>query len=136
MVLSQIAKDRWTVLALTEKNGDIPLLEFLMDHKTSGEAKKRMLAFLRENIPTKGPPKNNEEKCKKLTSHIFEFKSDAKRGPKVRVLFFYDKGNIVICSNFFLKDQQKTPPGEIEKAKEIREQYIHDKAKGKITIKN
>ncbi len=135
MILSQIAKDRWTVLAPVDKNGGIPLLDFLMDSVKSGEAKEKMLSLLTFKVPTEGPPKN-EEKCRKLKDGIYEFKSASKRGPKVRVLFFYDKGNIVICSNFFLKDQQKTPPREIEKAKEIREQYLNDKKAGKNTIKN
>ena len=58
------------------------------------------------------------------------------KGPKVRVLFFYDKGNVIVCTHGFLKDTQKTNPVEIDKAILIRKYYFEakkDKDKG-LTI--
>ena len=44
-----------------------------------------------------------------------------------RVFFIFDKGNIVILFNGFQKKTQKTPTGEIEKAKRIMREYYGSK---------
>ena len=44
-------------------------------------------------------------------------------GDIVRILYFFDKGRIILCTNGFVKKQQKTPRSEIELAKQRRASY-------------
>jgi len=48
----------------------------------------------------------------------------------VRVLYFFDKDRIIIATNGFVKNQQKTPRSEIELAKDRRADYHHRKEAG------
>ncbi len=47
-----------------------------------------------------------------------------------RIFCCMDEGNLVILFNGFQKKSQKTPPGEIERAKRIMNEYFQQKAKG------
>ena len=40
-----------------------------------------------------------------------------------RTFFIFDEGNIVVLLNGFQKKSQKTPKGEIDKAKQIKKAY-------------
>lgn len=44
-----------------------------------------------------------------------------------RIFCCMDKGNLVILFNGFQKKTQKTPPGEIERAKKIMNEYFDQK---------
>ena len=44
-----------------------------------------------------------------------------------RVLYFFVIGKKAILTNGFIKKTQKTPPGEIEKAKAYRKEYLSRK---------
>lgn len=44
-----------------------------------------------------------------------------------RILFFFDKRNLVVLINAFTKKTQKTPLKEITKAEKLKNQYFIDK---------
>jgi phage-related protein len=46
-----------------------------------------------------------------------------------RVFCFFDDGKLVILLNGFTKKTQKTPKGEIEKAKQLMQKYYNTKKK-------
>jgi phage-related protein len=46
-----------------------------------------------------------------------------------RIFSFFDKGNIVVIGNAYIKKTQKTPKKEIEKALRIMEDYKNEKGK-------
>ena len=46
-----------------------------------------------------------------------------------RIFSFFDKGNLIVLGNGFLKKTQKTPRQEIEKALKIMEEYKNEKGK-------
>ena len=57
-----------------------------------------------------------------LEDGIFELR--IKQGSDIeRVLYFFFTGKKAILTNGFTKKQQKTPPGEIQLAKERRDDY-------------
>ena len=57
---------------------------------------------------------------------IFELR--AKVGSDIsRVLYFFVVGRTVVLTNGFIKKTQKTPPAEIERAKQYREDYLSRK---------
>ena len=48
----------------------------------------------------------------------------------VRILYFFDKGKIIIATNGFVKKKQKTPKSEIDLAKKRRTDYYRRKEDG------
>ena len=73
----------------------------------------------------------NKQQCRKFKGDhaegLVEFKAD-----DVRLLWFYApppwKG-VIVCSHDFLKDDDKTPAGEIEKAQLLRKFFMAEGAK-------
>ena len=47
-----------------------------------------------------------------------------KKGGTLRVLYFYDKGRVVVCVNGVLKKSNKTPDDLIDAAVRIRREYL------------
>jgi phage-related protein len=86
-----------------------------------------MLELL-ERVSISGPPRNKDI-CHQIQGDIYEF---IKR--RLRVLWFYDKGRIIICTHGFVKDTQKTPRIEIAKAVRIKEQYFAAKSRNDLEI--
>ncbi len=67
-----------------------------------------------------------EPYSKALEDGIFEVR--AKVGSDIsRVLYFFFVGHRIVLTNGFIKKTQKTPPGEIERAKAYRREYLDRK---------
>lgn len=94
--------------------------EFINQLEQGEQAK---IISLLEYTGNYGPPKNRE-KFKKLEGAIWEFKSY-----QVRLLCFFDTGAVIIVTHGFRKKQTRTPKGEIERADQLRKQYLERKAK-------
>ena len=45
----------------------------------------------------------------------------------IRVLCFFDDGNLVVLTNCFVKKTQKTPRKEIKLAEKLKREYLKDK---------
>ena len=87
-----------------------------------------MLALI-QKAATSGPQRLKVGvESKDLGDGIFEFRRRPSSGAHLRVLWFYDRGRIVVCTHAFVKAGKKTPPREIEKAQRIRERYLREKA--------
>ena len=70
-----------------------------------------------------------EPLSKELEDGIFELRS-GEGNNIVRILYFFDKEQIIIATNGFVKKQQKTPRGEIDLAKQRRIDYHSRKEAG------
>jgi phage-related protein len=72
-----------------------------------------------------GPP-NNEQHSLSLGDGIYEFKAPN----TARLLWFYDADRIIICTHGFSgkRGSGKTPRKEIDRAKEIRKEYLKEKS--------
>ena len=72
----------------------------------------------------------DSELFKKLNDYIWEFRT-LYNNKLYRLFAFWDniKGQsvLVVATHGILKKNQKTPPKEIEKAEEIRRQYMNNK---------
>lgn len=113
------AMNEFTVIAYEKENGEVPVENFLNALDVKMRAKMYgMIGLLQE----KGN-QLREPYSKHLDDGIFELR--CKVGSNItRVLyFFYYEGKIII-TNGFVKKTQKTPPGEIELAKQRRSDYI------------
>ncbi len=50
----------------------------------------------------------------------------------VRILCFFDKGELIVLTNCFLKKSQKTPRKEIIMAEKLKKEYLNEKYGGKL----
>lgn len=77
---------------------------------------------------------NDNELFKKLNEFIWEFRT-LYNSKAYRLFSFWDKiegkNTLVVATHGILKKTQKTPTKEINKAEEIRKQYLKNKLKGK-----
>lgn len=48
----------------------------------------------------------------------------------IRILCFFDKGELVVLTNCFIKKTQKTPRKEIKMAEKLKKEYINEKYGG------
>ncbi|RLD54718.1 MAG: type II toxin-antitoxin system RelE/ParE family toxin [Bacteroidetes bacterium] len=49
----------------------------------------------------------------------------------IRILCFFDKGQLVVLTNCFIKKTQKTPKKEIKLAEKLKKEYLTEKYGGK-----
>ncbi|MBR1488854.1 MAG: type II toxin-antitoxin system RelE/ParE family toxin [Bacteroidales bacterium] len=63
---------------------------------------------------------------KYLADGIFELRASS-RGNTYRILFFFDKGDIVVLLNGFQKKTTKTPRQSLELAKQLKREYDDNK---------
>lgn len=50
----------------------------------------------------------------------------------IRILCFFDKGDLVVLTNCFIKKTQKTPRQEIKLAESLKAEYLNEKYGGKL----
>ncbi len=103
-------------------NGKSPAQDFLDSLDVKMRAKMlRCISLLAENGPALRMPHSEH-----LDDGIFEVR--AKVGTDIsRVLYFFVVGRRIILTNGFIKKTQKTPPAEINRAKEYRRDYLSRK---------
>lgn len=130
MRLLKLGQQQWTVYAVMNDRGDCPVLDLLM---TCGDPGARLLSDLKESIPERGPSKNPEA-SKPLRDKILELREPVTKGGTLRVLYFYDKGHILVCANGILKKTNKTPDKLIDAAIAIRDRYLAAVEKREIEI--
>ncbi len=103
-------------------DGTEPAKDFILSLDTKMQAKVlRTVSLLREAGPSLREPYS-----KSLSDGIFEIRT--KFGSDItRVLYFFVIGKKIILTNGFIKKTQKTPPAEIELAKQYRADYLSRK---------
>ena len=107
------------VIFYDKPDGSEPAKDFLLSLDVKMRAK---LAFAIDLLADNGP-ELREPYSKSLKDGIFELR--AKVGSNIsRVLYFFVIGKKVILTNGFIKKTKKTPPSEIAKAKQFREEYL------------
>ncbi|HVR08731.1 MAG TPA: type II toxin-antitoxin system RelE/ParE family toxin [Thermoanaerobaculia bacterium] len=130
MRLRRVQRTRWEVLAVCDARGNCLLLDFLAGLEArlaaDGRAMLRLLAFVAEQ----GPPRNVET-SHKLAGEIWEFITG-----RLRVLWFYDEGRLVVCSNGFVKRTRKTPIAEIDRARASFAAYRAAKKDGTLQVED
>lgn len=130
MNLRIVRRGRWTVYAVCTERGDCPLLSFLQEGEPKGwqsKEKGRMLARL-ASVAEDGPPRNAEA-CHQVDDEIWQLEQG-----RVRVLWFYDEGRVVVLSHGFLKSSRKTPEREKRTARAALKRYRDAKRRGEIRL--
>ena len=103
----------------TLPNSDKPAKTFIID------LEKKMRAKMLRTIETLEDKGNHlrEPYSKHLDDGIFELR--AKVGSDIsRVMYFFVINHEIILTHGFIKKSQKTPKGEIERAKKYRKDYL------------
>ena len=131
--LVRIGWGAWEVLAIVDPRGHCQVLDFLGQLGAGyAVARRAMLLFLQVRLPQDGPPVNNALLCKPLGDGLFELRRQPK-GQKLRVVFFYDEGRRVVCTNAFSK-AETTPRTELALAKAQRKRYLTAKLARELII--
>ena len=86
----------------------------------------RLLSFVAEQ----GPP-HNVEVSHKIVGDIWELIAG-----RLRVLWFYDQGRVVVCSHGFVKRTRKTPTSEIDRAQAVFDAYQSAKRSGLLKMED
>lgn len=106
------------VIFYDKPDGTEPAKEFLLSLDKKMYAKMLQTIKLLEDYGTLV----REPYSKPLGDGIFELR--AQIGTDIsRVLYFFVVGRKIILTNGFIKKTQKTPPGEIDRAKRYRTEY-------------
>ena len=110
---------KFTVEFYEKESGEKPCLEFLNTLEVKLRAKAfRDLSLLEEKGTDLRLPYSEH-----LDDGIFELRTKQSTNI-VRNLYFFFVGNKIIVTHGFRKKTQKTPPGEIVRAKEYRRDYL------------
>ena len=106
------------IIFYDKADGSKPAKDFLCALETKMRAKMtRSLGVIK-----KGGTTVREPYSKHLEDGIFEAR--AKVGSNIsRVLYFFFDGQRIILTHGFVKKTQQTPPSEIERAKNYRDEY-------------
>jgi phage-related protein len=126
--LREVIRDRWRILAVCSERGDCQLEEVLGSFRDPiGPEAVKMMALL-SWTSRHGTPRN-KEKSNPIGDEIFEFKAGS-----LRVLYFYDADQLIICSHGFVKKTRKCPPGEKAAAAARRREYFEAQRNGELVI--
>jgi phage-related protein len=128
MVLFEIAKAGFTLYAIGKNEQFCQLLDFLDSIESNLQKDGDRVLALLKRVSLKGPPRNTEI-SHQIKGEIYEFIQG-----RLRVLWFYDEGRLILCTQGFIKKTQKTPASEIEQAIKTREKYFREKGKGPLKI--
>ena len=119
--------DAFTIYAL-QPGRDCPVENFLAEAfaKTPDEVEK--LIALIDRTADHGIPKN-KTKVNTLGDGLFEFKTSG----GLRLIWFYDAGQLIICTHGFVKKRQSTPKKELRSARNAMKAYHTAKKAKKIS---
>jgi|GEM_PF-5181630 len=121
----------YQVLAMCNARGDCEVFEFLRGlDKSETKLRRKILALLRERVPQRGVHKNNEE------SEELEDGINAFRPLPIRIFWFWDKGNLIVCAYAIRKKRKKASREDIEKVKAYREEYKVARDGGELAIRS
>ncbi|MEE9338328.1 MAG: type II toxin-antitoxin system RelE/ParE family toxin [Methylococcaceae bacterium] len=129
MHLKLVSESRWKVFAVAKDDDECELLDFLYSIPPNMEKSKTALLALFDHVADNGPRDLPDKLSHQIDSGIWEFIKG-----RIRVLWFYDEGKIVICSHGFIKKTQTTPKSEIDKVTKIKSKYIDCKNEGSIEL--
>jgi len=109
----------FTIVMYRKPNGEIPVQQHI--DKLESRLQIKVLANI-ERLKIMGN-RLREPYTKPLDDGIFELRTSF-AGEEERVLFFFVHEKKIVLTHGFIKKTQKTPAGEIRKAKEYRSDYM------------
>jgi hypothetical protein len=104
-------------------------LAFFQEHAQLRPKEFEKLSALLTRVADEGPP-NDTDKFKELKGEdgLCEFKTSG----GLRLLCFWDEGNLIVTTHGYLKDKQKAPKRELQAAQNKRRDYFAAKTNGEL----
>jgi hypothetical protein len=133
MKIVLLGRDRWSVFAVCSDEVTCPVLDFVQDELEAKRGRK-VLSDLREYVPFSDPKdwvRTDFSKSLTDSDAIYEFRWPKSKGGTPRVLWFYDKQHVVVCSHGINKKGELSPE-EIRAAEGIKADYDTARADGDI----
>lgn len=129
MHLKKIIGDKWQVYAGCESEEKCQILDFLNEIPSNMVKYKDRLLNIFEQASATGPRHFNNNISHQIDekNSIWEFIAG-----RLRVLWFYDNGKLIVCSNIFVKSTKKTPKSEKMRAISFKKKYLQQKKDGNI----
>ena len=109
----------FTINFFCEDDGSVPVADFICNLKTKMRAKLVSDLHRLEMLGSEA----RFPLSRHLGQGIFELRT-IQGTDIVRILFFFDKNEIIIATNGFIKKQMKTPRAELQLAIKRREKYF------------
>jgi hypothetical protein len=116
----EVGKPKFRLFALGENDG-YPTIDFLEELKISNaDSHDRLIAEL-SHVSENGPITNDKRKCRLLCQNpkIYEFKTK----DLSRIAWFYDRGQMILCTHGFKKPKERELQQQIAVAKVWHTRY-------------
>lgn len=127
--------ERLTIRAIATTTDDsgwdrCATLAFFQEHAGLRPKEVEKLSALLTETAKYGPrPYDNKFKDLPGTDGLYEFKTSG----GLRLICFKDGGTLIICTHGYLKDGQKAPKREIQRAEKLKHDYFICKKQGTLT---
>lgn len=135
MRLIPIKEDKWSAYTPCDENGESNILLFA---GTIGAKYKSSLSRLFAIIETACESNLGPTQFKDDISHFVDMDHKILEfiAGDLRLLWFYslESKKVIICSHVFLKKNQKTPKKDIQRAINLKNEYITATKKGRVEI--
>ncbi len=128
MKLLKLDQGQFTVHAVCDERGKPALLEFLEGLGANLKANGVGMIQLLKRCAQHGPPKNSD-----LKHHLGDGICELRKG-QLRVLYFTDKGRVIICSHGLIKKTGKVPTKDINRANTARDRYLNARHLNQLEI--
>lgn len=116
--------EAWTIDLLADGPRQ-PALDFLQSLKANRAAEYKKIAARLDFAAKNGPPRNIQQfrVIKGVSGQLAEFKAG-----DVRIMCFFDGPQRIVLTHGFIKKRDKTEPEEIQRAVQMRDAYLMEKA--------
>ena len=127
--------ERLTIRAISTSTDDsgrdrCATLAFFQEHAhLRSKQFEKLAALLTETADYGTPADDNKFKDLVGTDGLYEFKTSG----GLRLICFKDEGALIICTHGYLKDGQKAPKRELERAEKLKSDYFTCKKQGTLT---
>jgi phage-related protein len=118
---------RWTLWTPSDEQGRSELFDFFDSLDETLVASREKLLALLDHVGRQGPQGLPVEISHEVAPYIWQF-----RKGRLRLLWFYDDGRVVICAHAFIKKTPKTPKDASNRAVALRKAYLEAKKRGKL----
>jgi hypothetical protein len=129
MKLHLMARGAWTVYAAYADEERCPVLDFANQLRRDDRREYARLMRAFDQVAACGPPRN-VRRSRALAHGTFELKTSGGN----RVLFFFDEGRVVVCSEAMPKPKKRGLAEAVERAARTRWRYLSDKRRGDLLI--
>jgi len=125
---------QWTVYAATHANGSCPVLDLVgaLDKKRGAKVLSDLQQFVPISTPRDWVAMDFSWKLEGCDS-ILEFRWPTKKGGTPRVLWFYDRDKVIICTHGIAK-KGKLGNEELERAEAVRKMYLAARGAGTLEV--